>query len=80
MQTHIFQSPDTFGALYAAEAWCKENGFSFGSTDVTGYVALKRGEWAIAKWKNLTAKERAQCDGIMSGDWRNGPITVSIKD
>lgn len=39
-----------------------------------------RGDVLIAKWHNLSAKERAECDGVMTGDFRNGPVTINIKD
>lgn len=75
-----FKSDTIFGALYAAQQWCRDNGISCGSTDITGSVCLMRGDILIAKWKNLTAKERAQCDGVMSGNWREGPVYIRMKD
>lgn len=79
MSRHIFSSPDTFGALYAAQKWCKENGYSYGSTCRTGYVGIMHGDVLIAKWHNLTQRERSECDGIMSGNFRDGPVIIEIK-
>lgn len=75
-----FSEVGDFAALYAAQAWCRNAGYSYGSTDITGRVALMRGDVLIAKWHNLSAKERAECDGVMTGDFRNGPVTINIKD
>lgn len=74
-----FKSDDIFGALYAAQQWCRENGISYGPTCRTGNVALMRGEVLISKWHNLTAKERAQCDGVMRGNFREGPVYILMK-
>ena len=35
-------------------------------------------DW-IAKWRNLTPAERAQLHGTMSGDFREGPVVISLK-
>ncbi len=76
-----FTQSGTFAAMYAAEAWCRENGISFGQSCVTGPTGLLFGrfDW-IAKWRNLTAKERAQLHGTMSGDFREGPVVITLKD
>ena len=70
---------ETFQALYAAEAWCCENGISYGSWQRGEPAGLLYGDAAIAKWRNLNAKERAECHGFMFGDGRNGPIHIHIK-
>jgi len=71
---------ETFGALSAARAWCKENGFSAGPLCGHDPVALMQGDYSIAKWRNLTPVERAQSDGTMtSDDWREGAVTVEVK-
>ena len=50
-----FNQEGTFQAMYAAEAWCREKGISFGQSCATGPTGLLFGqyEW-IAKWRNLT--------------------------
>jgi hypothetical protein len=77
---HTFEQVGTFVALEAAQKWCRENGISYGSTSRTGRVALMRGDYAIAKWHNLTSKEKAECDGVMSGNFRDGPVIVEMKE
>lgn len=76
-----FNQKGTFDALYAAEAWCRENGISFGASCCTGPTGLLFGklDW-IAKWRNLTPKERSELHGTMSGDFREGPVIIYLKD
>jgi hypothetical protein len=62
----IFPQDGTpFGALYAAENWLRENGYSCGSSCVFHPQAIKKGEWCIAKWRNLTQAEKEDIDGIL---------------
>lgn len=76
-----FNQIGTFQALYAAEAWCRENGISVGQSCATGPTGLLFGkfDW-IAKWRNLTPKERAELHGTMSGDFREGPVAIFLKE
>lgn len=74
-----FADEGDFQAMHAAERWCAENGYSVGSSALGLPRGLMRGDWLIAKWRNLTNQERAQLDGQMVGDMRNGPITVRVK-
>jgi hypothetical protein len=68
-----------FEALYAAENWCRDNGISYGSTCVSSPQALLIGDYSIAKWRNLTAKERKQVHGVIEDSRREGPVTLRIK-
>ena len=76
-----FNQTGTFKAMYAAEAWCRENGISFGQSCGDGPTGLLFGkfDW-IAKWRNLTKKERSDLHGTMSGDFREGPVLITLKD
>lgn len=77
--TITFTKPGDFQALYEAQAWCRENGFSMGSLCSPESVALMRGKVLIAKWRNLTVEERERIHGKMTGpDFRNGPVTIEI--
>lgn len=78
MITETFTQPGDFEASRAAEAWCAERGISVGRMDRDGSRCLLYGDYSIAKWHNLTAKERRECHGVMSGSMRNGPVKVSI--
>ena len=75
-----FKQSGDFQAMYAAEAWCAENGVSVGSTQRGDPRGLLYGDFMIAKWRNLDAAERAELHGQMTGDMRNGPVQVSICD
>jgi hypothetical protein len=76
----VFDQVGTFAALYAAQDWCKANGVSYGSSQSGAPTGLMRGKVIISKWRNLSNAERADLDGTMTGDMRNGPITIEIKD
>ena len=54
------------GATYEACAWLKSNGYSYGSSSVDGPTGVLKGEGIyIAKWRNLSAKERKEMDGLL---------------
>ena len=76
-----FNQQGTFEALHAAEEWCREHGISVGQSSADGPTGLLFGDYSwIAKWRNLTHKERDELHGTMSGDFREGPVTVTLKD
>ena len=77
----VFNQAGSFEAMYAAEAWCRENGISVGQSSATGPTGLLFGpyDW-IAKWRNLTAGEKRELHGTMSGDMREGPVLIDLKD
>jgi hypothetical protein len=70
---------EPFSAINEAQGFLASRGFSFGpgcSTDRVG-ILFGRGVF-IAKWRNLTPMERAQCHGVIEGPRRTGPVTVRI--
>jgi hypothetical protein len=72
-----FTEQGTFQALFAAERWCIQRGVSYGSLCGDEPVALLQGNHLIAKWRNLTGKEKGFIDGKMtSPDFREGPVTI----
>lgn len=76
-----FNEVGTFQALRAAEAWCNEHGISVGQSCATGPTALLFGtyDW-IAKWRNLTPQERDEVHGTMDGNFREGPVVITLRD
>jgi hypothetical protein len=68
-----------FSAAHAAQAFLSARGFSYGPSQRDGPQGILFGEFIIAKWRNLTAKERAQVHGTIAGNGRHGPITVTLK-
>lgn len=75
-----FNQQGTFQALYAAQAWCRENGISFGSSQAIAPTGLLFGRYAISKWCNLSKQERDDLHGTMSGEFREGPVVIELKD
>lgn len=71
----------TFSGLYAAQAWLKENGYSYGSLCGFEPVAIVKGPYNLTqKWRNLTSKERAFVDWqITSKDFRNGAVQIRVR-
>jgi len=67
-----------FTAYLAAQDWLSDRGFSYGSSCREMPTAIKKGDWLIAKWKNLTNSERKDVDGLLQGAHRSGPITVEL--
>lgn len=55
----------TFGAAYEAEKWLRDNGYSVGPMCVGYPQAVLKGNFAIAKWRNLTREERLAVDGTL---------------
>ncbi|WP_114973364.1 hypothetical protein [Rhodoferax ferrireducens] len=75
----VFSQAGDFQAMQAAETWCKHHGISCGSGQGREPRGLLRGDFLIAKWRNLNKHERIALDGTMTGDMRNGPVTINIK-
>lgn len=76
-----FDQTGDFNAVNAARKWLQDHGYSYGSMCLDMPIGILKGSWAIAKWRNLTAKERKQLDGqIVSSDFRDGPVVIQLKD
>lgn len=76
--TQAFEGLHAFEAVAKAETWCRENGYSVGAMQANLERGILKGDYLIAKWRNLTHAERMSLDGVMSGDMRYGPVTVTI--
>lgn len=76
----VFDQRGTFEAMRAAEQWCRDNGISCGSSQVMAPRGLLRGDFCISKWRNMSKAEIAALDGTMSGDMREGPVTITMRD
>ncbi|MCW0447230.1 hypothetical protein [Xanthomonas sacchari] len=73
-----FEQTGEFAALDAARAWCCERGVSYGSLQQGAPIGLLVGDYAISKWRNMSATERAAQHGTITGDGRNGPLELRI--
>ncbi|WP_267122940.1 hypothetical protein [Xanthomonas sacchari] len=74
-----FNDTGDFAALRAAEAWCRDRGVSYGSQQRGSPIGLLVGDYAIAKWRNLSTAERAALHGTITGDTRTGPVVLRIR-
>lgn len=74
-----FEQTGTFEAWEKCQQWLTVRGYSFGITCAMSPVGVLKGDYCIAKWRNLTPKERSALDGSVSGDFRNGPLTLTLK-
>ena len=76
-----FNQTGEFSAVNAAKKWLQDHGYSYGSMCMDMPIGILKGSWCIAKWRNLTMKERKQLDGqIVSSDFRDGPVIIQLKD
>ncbi len=75
----VFPAHGTFGALADATEWLKQRGYSWGSLSRNEPVAVKKGDWSIAKWRNLSDSDRFNIDGVLkSDDFREGSVELLL--
>ena len=77
--TKTFTNEGTFKAYYAATKWLKEEGYSYGSMANVNPIGIMKGDWDIAKWYNLSTTDKELLDGTITGDMREGPVTITIE-
>ncbi|MDF2189303.1 hypothetical protein [Paraflavitalea sp. CAU 1676] len=77
-----FLVPGTFKSMYAAQAWLKQNGYDYGSTSAMDPTPVVKGEYGNydlpQKWKNFTRADELTVHGAITGNMRDGPVTVHI--
>ena len=77
-----FKVEGTFQSMYAAQRWVKEQGYGYGSSSAMHPTAVMKGDYHSydlpEKMKNFTQKEKNNVHGIITGDMRDGPVTVFI--
>ncbi len=76
----VFKDAGTFAAVRAAEDWCAKHGLSVGAMEREKPRGILFGDYAIAKWHNLRQADKDALHGTMTGDMRNGPITVAVDE
>lgn len=76
----VFSAAGDFAASNAAERFLSDIGFSVGRTERGSPRGILFGDYDIAKWHNLSRSEREALHGVLTGDGRNGPITVTFYD
>jgi len=71
-----------FDALYQAQSYLNDLGYSCGSLSITSSpnVAVKKGEYDLPqKWHNFDKEEISLIDGVIrSLDYREGQVTVML--
>lgn len=76
----VFKNDGTaFGATYKAEKWLRDNGYSVGSSCVFSPQGVMKGDFIIAKWRNLSPKERSEMDGTLQAA-RDQDAVLCLKD
>lgn len=82
MAAHIhaetFDQVGDFEAYRAACRWLTDRGIAYGSMQAGSPTGLMVGNYAISKWRNLSAQDRAELHGTMTGDMRKGPVRVAL--
>lgn len=71
-----------FSAWYNAQAWLRKHGYSCGSTCLSPYVAIQKGEYTLPqKVYNFDKEDMAVIDGVIySLDYRNGEVEIWLKE
>jgi hypothetical protein len=77
-ETIVFDQPGDWVAVRAAESWCIDRGISVGRMQGHSPRGLLFGDYDIQKWRNLSPLDIDMLHGTMTGNMRNGPITVTI--
>jgi hypothetical protein len=68
----------TFGAMYEAEKWLRDNGYSVGPSCVSGPQGVVKGDAYISKWYNMTKREQSNMDGTLQAG-RDCPAKLILK-
>lgn len=74
----MFNNAGQFAALREATALLVKAGFSVGPTQRGAPAAVMFGDYLIAKWKNLNGLQRRETHATLTGDNRNGPLTIRL--
>ena len=67
-----------FSDFDAAMEHLESCGFSVGSMQRDDPIGIMFGDFCIAKWRNLSLKDRGELHGTITGDKRNGPVVVTL--
>lgn len=85
-EEHSFKVDGTFQSVYAAQRWCTENGYSYGSsckdrkTGGNCPIAIRKGGYVLPqKWIHFDKEDKSLVDGvIVSNDFREGEVIIYI--
>lgn len=73
-----FNATGDFAAVKEAEEWCERHGLAVGPVDQESPRGILFGSHAIPKWHNLRQADKDALHGTMTGNMREGPVTVAV--
>lgn len=77
---NVFHQTEPFSAYKAAVAWLSAPGaglgFSIGKMHSEYPTGIKHGYFMIDKWTSLSQEDKSLLDGVIVGDFRDGPVAV----
>jgi hypothetical protein len=74
----VFTGKD-FVALQSAKAWCNSHNVAYGP-EGSYAIGLKLGECGPCSLTTMSAADQADLDGMMFGNFRDGPVYISLFD
>lgn len=78
----FYNDGETFSAMYKAQAWLHEHGYSYGSTCQSPYVVIQKGKYTLPqKIHNFDKEDITLIDGVIySTDYREGEVEIWLKE
>ena len=73
-----FTDEGTHRAFNAARIWLETRGFSVGRMQAHQPCGILFGDYDIQKWRNLNTAERTALDGVLTGNFRDGPVVARL--
>lgn len=68
---------DPFQNYYDACRWLKDNGYSYGPSQMDAPSGILKGDFAISKMRNMTKKQQSELDGLLySGRHQEAKIVI----
>jgi hypothetical protein len=62
-----------------AENVLRDEGFTTGMMQAGAPMGFARGADYVAKWRNIPPDQYQHLDGIITGDFRDGPVTIKYR-
>lgn len=79
IEKHVFNVEGTFQSYYAAREWAVNRGYEVGSMDGFNPIAMMKGYDYVAKWHNISPKDRQTVHAVMISDYfREKEVTILI--
>lgn len=68
--------------LHSAYAWLYKKGYDYGTKNENDYIPVMKGYYdkydIPMLWKELTPQHKRFIHGVITGDIKNGPITIYL--